>query len=139
MLGLRRDPCASCGVTFEQERKHGRPRRYCSDACKAAGKSPVEVVAVVPALPTIKEDPPVRADGRCAGPGCRKLRKVSEQARKYAGAQLDLDPFCSTTCCRKWHGCELAVVGTEAQTEGDKTSASQVRAQSGWDDLEDAA
>jgi hypothetical protein len=25
--------------------------------------------------------------------------------------QLEPDPFCSSACCRKWHGCEIAVAG----------------------------
>jgi endogenous inhibitor of DNA gyrase (YacG/DUF329 family) len=38
-------------------------------------------------------DPPPRANGTCAQ--CGKARP--EIAESY------LDPFCSTTCCRKWH------------------------------------
>jgi len=50
-------------------------------------------------------DPPVRADGRCAQ--CGKPRKLTKQARRYAGYQLDADPFCSTHCCRAYHGTPL--------------------------------
>jgi len=57
-------------------------------------------------------DPEVRADGRCAE--CIGPRRAS--ARKHKLSKLDkshfrdlaehiaLDPFCSTECCRAWHG-----------------------------------
>jgi len=50
-------------------------------------------------------DPPVRPDGCCAQ--CGGPRTVTAQARKYAGYQVDLDPYCSARCCRRWHGCPL--------------------------------
>lgn len=53
---------------------------------------------------TVLTDPPVRKDGKCARDGCGRLRKVTKQVRKYAGDQIDFDPFCSTECCRKFHG-----------------------------------
>lgn len=54
----------------------------------------------------VNADPKVRKDGRCAQ--CRKPRAtVTAAMRKYAGDQIDRDPFCSMACCRKWHGCEL--------------------------------
>ena len=133
---MRLSNCAGCGNVFGQERKQGRPRRYC-DGCAPDSRRLATPSAVVP-LPGVKPDPPVRADGRCAGPGCRKQRTVSEQARKYAGVQLDLDPFCSTRCCRKWHGTELPETGTEAQAEagakGGRMRAAMLRGESGWDD-----
>lgn len=52
-------------------------------------------------------DPPVRADGRCAHPGCTKLRQP-ERSRKYARAEADTDPWCSTNCCRLFHGVRFA-------------------------------
>ena len=60
-------------------------------------------------------DPRVRKDGKCARPGCTKQRpivtatgKKRKEMIRYAGAfQLERDPFCSATCARKFHGCEL--------------------------------
>jgi len=49
-------------------------------------------------------DPPVRADGKCARVGCARDRKLTKEARRYAGDQIEFDPFCSTECCRKHHG-----------------------------------
>lgn len=53
------------------------------------------------------QDPPVRRDGRCATAGCTRPLPRSKPAMRYAGAQLETDPFCSTGCCRRFHGCEL--------------------------------
>lgn len=47
-------------------------------------------------------DPPVRDDKKCAV--CGKSRNVTKKKRRYAGAAIDLDPFCSTKCCRAYHG-----------------------------------
>lgn len=47
----------------------------------------------------------VRADGRCVQ--CGKPRVITKQARQYAGVQLDMDPFCSSACCRAWHGAPM--------------------------------
>lgn len=90
----------------------------------------------------LKVDPPRRADGRYFV--CPKTIVITEAARKYAGVQLDLDPFCSVGCCRKWHGTELALVGTEEQAAA-REELGRVRSQlmkdeRGWDDdVEDAA
>lgn len=86
-----------------------------------------EVYALTP-----RADPLVRSDGLCAI--CLKPRKVTEQARKYAGPQLDLDPYCSSACARRWHGCELASVSTEGQAESGRAAAARIRAQSGFED-----
>ena len=54
--------------------------------------------------PTLKHDPPQRSDRRCSGPGCdNKLVTVTSRMRRYAGAQIEADPFCSTACCKRWH------------------------------------
>jgi hypothetical protein len=55
--------------------------------------------------PSHRADPPVRPDGTCAR--CGKPRHVNAQVRKYAGHQIDTDPFCSTACCRAHHGTTL--------------------------------
>jgi len=55
----------------------------------------------------MRADPPVRADGRCAMPGCRKQRKPP--ATNYGRVEYLRDPWCSTTCCRKFHGTSLAL------------------------------
>ena len=57
---------------------------------------------------TLVVDPPVRADGRCALESCGKKRKITAAARRYAGQQLDLDPFCSADCCRRFFGVVFA-------------------------------
>jgi len=76
-------------------------------------------------------DPPVREDGRCVV--CLKPRRLTKQARKYAGVWLDLDPFCASKCCRKWHGCELPGDRTEAQEQAALDAADHYRAvQQGW-------
>ena len=53
-------------------------------------------------------EPRVRKDGRCARPGCNRKLPRSKRAKKYAGDWLELDPFCSSRCCRAFHGCSLA-------------------------------
>jgi hypothetical protein len=50
------------------------------------------------------KDPPVRDDGRCAQ--CGKPRRP-ERSRSYGGYAAEADAFCSTDCCRVWHGCEV--------------------------------
>lgn len=49
-------------------------------------------------------DPPVRPDGRCAV--CPKLRDPAQSSR-YARHEAALDPFCSATCARVFHGTSL--------------------------------
>lgn len=61
-------------------------------------------------------DPRVRKDGRCAHKACAKLRPIvtatgnkRRELIRYAGAfQLERDPFCSSRCCRAFHGTSLA-------------------------------
>jgi hypothetical protein len=52
----------------------------------------------------IRPDPPLRPDGRCAV--CHKPRRP-ERSRRYGGAVAELDPFCSVTCARQYHGTML--------------------------------
>lgn len=49
-------------------------------------------------------DPPVRPDGRCAV--CPKMRHP-ERSKKYGLEAAQLDPFCSTACCRAYYGIPL--------------------------------
>jgi hypothetical protein len=58
---------------------------------------------------SLKPDPPVREDGLCAC-GCGRKRKLTKQARRYAGQQLDMDPFASADCCRRYHGVAFKTV-----------------------------
>lgn len=51
-------------------------------------------------------DPPVRKDGKCARRGCSKQRHP-ERSLRYGGAAAQLDPFCSTDCCRAHYNIEL--------------------------------
>jgi len=56
-------------------------------------------------------DPPVRADGRCARRGCHKLRKIPRSHhRAIDHALYELDPWCSTQCCRLYYGVPLVTV-----------------------------
>lgn len=50
----------------------------------------------------MRKDPRVRKDGRCALPSCRKPR--NPKRNPYSGMEPFLDPFCSTNCCREYHG-----------------------------------
>lgn len=50
-------------------------------------------------------DPPVRRDSRCVV--CGQRRKVVKLKRLYRDA-MATDPFCSSNCCRDWHGTTLA-------------------------------
>lgn len=70
----------------------------------------------------LKPDPPVPGDGSCVV--CGKQRKP-ERSRRYAKDAAERDPFCSSPCCRIYHGCELAVSGSEEQEEGGRMSAAQ--------------
>ena len=56
----------------------------------------------------MKSDPRVRRDGRCARKGCDRKLPRSKRAKRYAGDWLELDPFCSSRCCRAFHGTSLA-------------------------------
>jgi hypothetical protein len=52
----------------------------------------------------LREDPPVRWDGRCAvcfGPRLPKPLKPVYQG------EAERDPFCSTVCARVFHGVQL--------------------------------
>ena len=55
----------------------------------------------------MKPDPIPRADGRCARAGCSKPIAIKRHAKvppaAYAG-----EPFCSTECCKVYHGVELS-------------------------------
>jgi hypothetical protein len=52
---------------------------------------------------TTRPDPPIT--DRCAV--CRKPLLRTRQQRRYAGGQIDSDPFCSSRCCRVWYGTAL--------------------------------
>jgi hypothetical protein len=65
----------------------------------------------------LRENPPVRADGTCAH--CFGQRRRAERNHSQADSgtrlqrsiwegHLEKEPFCSTECCRAWHGCPLA-------------------------------
>lgn len=97
------------------------------------------------ALAGVKPDPPPRRDGRCRV--CRGERKgPSKRAQKrYVDiGHYELDPFCSTGCCREWHGCvppkpvvgalgyeppvKMRRHGTETMYEQEKCRCDQCRA-----------
>lgn len=53
----------------------------------------------------LREDPPRREDGRCARRGCRKrIPQATDRHRRYGGAALDMEPFCSTECAKTYFG-----------------------------------
>lgn len=103
---LRVDTCVGCGHEFTQVRKPGRPLRRC-DTCSGRAAPKVEEVGH-----RVAGDPPVRDDGLCAC-GCGKQRKLTQQARRYAGVQLDLDPFASTECCKAFYGVVFSTADEE--------------------------
>lgn len=94
---VRVDTCASCGKPFEQPRRQGRPRQKC-DVCNGTAAPTV----LQPSQHVIKTDPPVRTDGKCAC-GCGRPLRRSKDARKYAGVQLDADPFATSDCCKRFY------------------------------------
>lgn len=49
----------------------------------------------------MKKDPPVRKDGLCAT--CKKPRK-EVKPQKGVDPKQYVDPFCSSRCCRAYHG-----------------------------------
>lgn len=74
-------------------------------------------------MPTVA-DPPVPVDGRCVcGCGKKRTLKVPKKSglrgadREALEVLLAADPFASSGCARRWHGCELPVTpSTSAQT-----------------------
>lgn len=61
-------------------------------------------------------DPPARADGRCARPGCRA--KLAFKKRRGLEHLYD-DPFCSTECCKAYHGVTMM---SRASSKGDSAT-----------------
>jgi hypothetical protein len=54
----------------------------------------------------VREDPPIRTDGRCVvcgGVRGRLPKQVTQRAKAILKRELAGDPFCSTVCARKWH------------------------------------
>lgn len=49
----------------------------------------------------MRPDSPIPPDGSCAV--CGQPRQP-ERSRKYAGAEAELDPFCSNMCARVYYG-----------------------------------
>jgi hypothetical protein len=50
-------------------------------------------------------DPPVPEDGSCALCGGPRRTPATYTGKPYATAeQYASEPFCSTECCREWHG-----------------------------------
>lgn len=86
-------------VTAAKNRGHGAPT--------PGGSSQPRAPRLAPDVATCPEPKP-RRDGRCARAGCAKKVVRSKAVRRYAGDQIDREPFCSTECCRRYHGCELA-------------------------------
>jgi hypothetical protein len=53
----------------------------------------------------VKRDPPIPKDGRCVV--CGGERKIPKGI--WARAEALIDPFCSGTCAREFHGQQLPV------------------------------
>lgn len=106
--------CATCAQEFTKPVSRGRYPRRC-DTCSGAAAPTIVRPQHVQRL-----DPPVRPDGKCAC-GCGRLRRLTKQARVYAGAQLDADPFATSDCCKRWYGVEFAV--SEEEQEASERNA----------------
>lgn len=58
-------------------------------------------------------DPKPRVDGSCATCSKRRPATIGKQSQRNRRERLELeamlaaDPFCSATCCRKWHGFDV--------------------------------
>lgn len=109
----RGKPRTLCGLDVPPFKPGRRRLPSCSDCLAAARALPVEQtpafwgwrpVVAPPRPPACPADPPVRADGKCAV--CGKKRKP-ERSVTYAKNQAERDPFCSTECCRVYHGTEI--------------------------------
>jgi hypothetical protein len=51
----------------------------------------------------VRKEPKVRKDGKCVV--CRKERRMPKTHHSSISmAVYELDPFCSSTCCRAWYG-----------------------------------
>lgn len=50
----------------------------------------------------VKRDPRVRPDGLCAQ--CGGPRPERPENAYASQAQYDVDPFCSASCAKQWHG-----------------------------------
>ncbi len=57
---------------------------------------------------TLKPDPPVRPDGRCAVCGESKLTANKGPHRPTHMERIAGDPFCSAVCARAYHGVEAS-------------------------------
>lgn len=61
-----------------------------------------------------RSDPPRRADGHCARPGCGKRlvagppKTLPKSLRPMFMEALAREPFCSTVCCREYYDNEAA-------------------------------
>lgn len=61
-------------------------------------------------------DPPVRRDQLCAV--CKQPKPVIEDPKKIY--RVDLDPFCSTRCCKEYHNCGTDSEHDMSRRGGDK-------------------
>jgi hypothetical protein len=62
------------------------------------------------------------------GPGCGKPLIRTRQQRRYAGGQIDADPFCGTLCCRRFHETMLPDTNqTVARRQASESSAARFR------------
>jgi hypothetical protein len=60
----------------------------------------------------MKPDPPIRKDQRCTV--CKGIRgripkTITQRKKADLIIELAADPFCSTTCARRWHSTTLVV------------------------------
>lgn len=60
-------------------------------------------------MTTHPNDPAVRADNKCARPGCNKPRRMPKRpvTKDVPISVYERDPFCSSTCCREFNGCPV--------------------------------
>jgi len=62
----------------------------------------------------VKRDPKMRKDGRCAE--CKG--DVHIKARAGVNPALYVDPFCSSSCAKAWHGIELGSMNQTGRPGG---------------------
>ena len=72
-------------------------------------------------------DPPVRKDGKCARPGCRRKRASMPSTNYVARSHYETDPFCSSACCRTYYGVTDVAIESRKPT-GRKRMRSRQRA-----------
>lgn len=81
----------------------------------------------------MKADPPRRKDGRCAREGCTKtIRAYRPPTKDVPKWVADNEPFCSSTCCRAYHGFPIVAAEDEERIERQAVLAREACERSGY-------